>query len=879
MRFWRRSNKDFAAEVESHLALDTDRLIAEGVEPREAAARARRAFGNVTVTRELFRIRGWRIVLEQLGQDLRYAARSLRRSPGFAAIAILCLAVGISVNTAAFSFLNGLLFSDFPGVVNQRDLAAIRIGYESEWGRSGPAWLSIPEWEEFQRGMPAFSHTGAYGMARVSARTTGDPEGVRADIVSPGFFAMLGTAPAAGRFFTPSEDRGDANTVVLSHAYWQRVFEGRADVTGKTVMVATHPFTVIGVAPEGFVGLYPGEVLDPDITAPAFFLPLAAAPLIRERSATPNVDDQLGDRWLRLVGRIRDGASIEQARAQAANVASRIAARFPDRRNKAYAVVNGGGGMTAKPGEAIMGVVFVMAVPVIILIVACANLANQLLTRGVQRSREIAVRLSLGATRARVVRQLLVEAAAIAAAASIVGMLFARWILDALRAFFLALPFRIPFDGRVVLFTAGVAAFTAIVFGLSPALRATRADLSASLKERSPGGGYRRSRLQGALIVVQIAASLALIAVAGVFVDAAQPRGANSSGSGIANRAVIELNTDLIGLGTDARRTYQATLVERLSSMPGVTAAAIAPFYPFTPPNENTMRDVTHGASDPDYDDVAEVTGDWFGVTGMRPIAGRLLTAQELNGAPVVAVVDAAFARNWWRDSSALGRSIRIDEDSNAIVVTVVGVVDTVWGTPMMVPEGQIIIPGARRENARTIVHVRTSGPAEPMLDAIRNTVREVDTRMPILWVRTFEDVTAREIAPMAMLGNGLRGLGLVALSLAALGLFGVMSFVVAQRRREIGIRVALGARSQDVTWMVLRQAMKLGVLGALIGTAIATAVVTVFRSGMHGLPALEPVSVVIAAAAMCGVAAFASLVPARRAASVDPNVALRDEG
>ncbi|HKS06599.1 MAG TPA: ADOP family duplicated permease [Gemmatimonadaceae bacterium] len=878
MRFWRRSNKDFDDEVESHLALETDRLIAQGVAPDEAAAQARRAFGNVTVTREQFRLQGSRIVLEQIQQDLGYAVRSLRRSPSFAIIAIACLAVGISVNTAAFSVLNGLLFRDFPGVVAQRDLASIRIGFETPWGRSNASDASPSDWEEFRGGMPALSAIGAIGITRVSARSTGEPEAVRGDFLSPGFFEMLGTTPANGRFFARADEAADANTVVLSYEYWERAFELDPRVVGRAVTIGTHPFTIIGVAPRGFVGLYPGAVLDADVGSPQLFLPLNAAPLVRSESAQRDVSAQINDRWLMIAGRKREGASLEQVKAQATGVAARIAARFPDNRKNAFVAVLGGGGMIARPSEAILGVVFVMAVPVILLLVACANLANSMLTRGVQRGREIAVRLSLGATRARVVRQLLVEAGAIAFVASAVGLLFARWILDILRAFFLTLPYRIPLDGRVLLFTFAVATLTAIVFGLVPALRATRMNLGASLKERVPGTGFRQSRLQATLIVVQIAASLGLIAVSNVFVRAARSPAVATQPGTANNLAIVSLEPELLNLSTDARRAYQASLMDRVNGVPGVVASAIASYPPMQQPNEHTLRDVTHPNGEQDYDDVAEVSGDWFAVQTPRIIEGRLLTAQELAGPPTIGVVDAAFARNWWRDSSALGRSIQVGDGPGARVVTIVGVIDTIWGFALERPEGQLIIPGSQRAQSRTFLYVRTNGPAAPMLSALQSAVRSVDQRMPMLWARTAAEVNARQVAPMTMVAQALAGLGLIALALASLGLFGVMSFVVAQRRREIGVRVALGARRQDVTWMVLRQAMTLGAVGATIGAAIAIAAVIMFRSIMHGLPGLDPVNLALAAAAMCAVAAFASLVPARSAARVDPVVALRDD-
>lgn len=870
-----RRDADFADEIEAHIALEADRLIAQGVPADEARARARRAFGNVTQARERFHERGARLALSQLRQDLRYAGRSLRRSPGFAIVAVLCLGLGISVNTATFSLINALLFRDFPGVVDQHRVATVLLGRDTERGRYSPGEVALPDWRELEGGVPAFADVAAVGTAAVSARTTGNPEVVRADFVSPGFFGLLGTRPTGGRLLTVT-DAGDPRVAVLSWGYWDRVFQRRADLAGLSVTIGTQSFAVIGVAPRGFVGLYPSAILDADVSAPSLFLPLEAARLVRAGPKETDVAGLLGDTWLWVVGRLRDGATARQAEAQAAIVAQRLASRYPAERSGAFAQVRAGAAAIADPGTTASVVLFVMAVPLIILLVACANLANQLLARAVDRGGEIAVRLSLGASRGRVVRQLLVESAAIAVAASLVGLALARVILDLLPRL-LALPYRVPFDGRVLLFSLGAAAATAMLFGLVPALRATRAGLSEVLKDRAAAGGRGRSRLQRALIVAQIAASLALISLAGVFLRAAEPRWAAEGDAG-SRIAVVSLDLDLLGLEPTAGRAWQATLLERVNAMPGVVASAIAPISAFAEPDPRRIRDLSGAVGGEYYEDVAEVSGDWFGVATERLVAGRVLTPAELAGPPVVAVVDAAFAGDWWRDSAAVGRSLQLGEGAEALVVTVVGVIDSIRTSPFREADGRIIIPGSTRYDPRTYLYVRTAGPAAPLLDDLTAVVRSLDDRMPVRWTRTRDELAEQEVASIATLAGGLRALGGVALALAALGLFGVMSFVVARRRREIAVRVALGARRVDVTGLVLRYALGLGVAGTLLGAALATAAAIGFRGIIHGVPALDPASLAGSAAVMLAVAVAASLIPARRAARVDPITALREE-
>jgi predicted permease len=877
MWFWKRTEQDFADEISAHLDIETDRLIATGMAPADARAAATRAFGNTTAAQERFHESRGLVLMEQVLQDLRYAVRSMRHAPGFAIVAILCLAVGISVNTAAFSVLNAVMFRDFPGVVRQQELASVLIGQETKWGRSSPEYASVVDWETLRSGMSAFSGIAAFNNLQLSVRVGvgTEPQAVRGDLVSNNFFDVLGTRPAAGRFMTARDDLRDLErVVVISHGYWKRTFDARLDIVGQVVTIGTRVFTIIGVAPEGFFGLYAGEVVDPDIGAPQVFIPVEAAPFLRARSPATTSAASLDDRWLQVFGRLRPGVTLAEAEAQANGVAARLAAEYPVARKRAFAVLRAGGDRAKDVAEAISAMLFVMAVPAIILLVACANLANQLLARAIERGREIAMRLSLGATRARVMRQLLIETALLAIVASGVGVVLARWLLDALRVWFVAIPFRIAIDARVLAFTIGLAVVTALAFGLAPALRATRTDLASALKD-GPSGGYRRSRLRNGLVVAQIAASLALIAVSSVFVQATQrpPSGLDA----IANRALlVSVNLDLLGFDSVAGRAYQTLVLERLGHLPGVAAAGMAPFAMFDMLGGEPVTQPGQDASNPRYFDLAEVSGAWFDATNTRPVRGRLFSAAERAGPPAVAIVDEVFARRFFGATDAIGRTLRIGADSAATVVTVVGVVPERQEVAFRQAEGVVFIPGTRHYNPRTYFYVRTNADADPMIAAVRQVVAVVDTRVPILWVRTLDDVAAREVAEMTMLASGLRSLGTVALALAALGLFGVLSFIVARRRYEIGIRVALGAQRIDVTWMVLRQALGLGTWGVVVGALIALVAVALLRAVIHGLQPLDLLAFGAMSVTMVLVALIASAVPARRAASVDPMTALR---
>lgn len=446
-------------------------------------------------------------------------------------------------------------------------------------------------------------------------------------------------------------------------------------------------------------------------------------------------------------------------------------------------------------------------------------------------------------------------------------------------AWALPIPFRIAVDARVLAFTIALALLTAIVFGLVPALAATRTDLASALKDGAQGSGYRRSRLRSALVVVQIAASLAMIAVAGVFVRAAQ-RPPSALDALENNVLLVSMNLGLVGFDPVSGRAYQQQVMERLGHLPGVAAVGMAPFAMFDMLGGEPVRETGNLTGRPRHCDVAGVSGDWFDATNTRAVRGRLFSAAERGAPPSVAVVDVELARRMGRtdSSDAIGRVLRIGPDSAPIVVTVIGVIPTRQEVSFRQPEGVVVIPHTWQYSPRTYFYIRTRVASAQVTAAIREAVRDVDARVPILWIRTLEEAAASEVSALTAIASGLAALGVVALALAALGLFGVLSFIVAQRRYEIGIRIALGARRGDVTWMVMRQALRLGAGGVVAGTFVALAVVALLRTVIHGLQPFNLLEFGGTAAIMVIVALLASAIPARRAASVDPMTALRTE-
>jgi predicted permease len=814
--------------------------------------------------------------MASLANDVRYALRATLRARVFSIVAIACLAVGIAVNVAAFSVLNALLLRDYPGVQRQDELTAIVTSHETQWGRTSPGELSTLDWEVFRNRVQAFSSSGVWGSSSVVLRMRSGPVAVRADFVSGEFFATLGTAPAAGRLLTDRDDAPGAEpAAVISYTVWQTDFGGQPDAIGQALQVGDAQFTIVGVAPRGFVGLNPGElVADPEWGAAYVYLPLAAAPLVRPQSRYASETAALEDDWLVLVGRRRSGATQRVVQAHAQVAAAALAARYPDERTNAAAAVRYPNGVS--PAQMYASVAFAMSIPVLILLVACANLANQLLARAVHRGREVAVRLALGASRAQLVRLLLAESTLLALAASVVGVLLARWCIDALPAFALVIPFHIWMDVRVVVFTVALALITALAFGLVPSLRATRRDLAESFREGASGGGYRRSRLRSGLVVTQVAASVALLALAGVLVRGAQRSHISEDPANVNRILTLSADLDLLGYTREEGAGFQAQAVEGLQALPAVEAVAVAPFAAAGSIPGERVR-LPGGAPDRyrTYETM-RVGGEWFAVRNTRALAGRLFTPAELQSGAPVAVVDMAAARRLWPDQSPLGQSLRIGEDETGPVSTVIGVIATIRDRHGHNDDGVITVPRAAGYDPRIYFYLRTRGNAADVREPARAVIQRLDARLPAAKVATLAESLDNVSAPTRQMAYGVGVMGTIALLLAAIGLAAVLSFIIEQRRFEIGVRMALGAEPIAVVGLVVRQSLALTLLGIGIGGVIAGLGATLLRGILFGLPPIDAVGFAGAITAILLVATLSSMIPARRAARVDPLVALR---
>lgn len=808
--------------------------------------------------------------MDTLWTDLRQATRSFLRTPTFTLIAIVSLAAGIGINTAAFSAIDAILLQPYPGVVDQDRLLDVRVGARDALpvGR----YATADEVDHLRRNVSSFSSLAASARIAIVIGTGDVPSPGIADVVTANFFRTLETVPAHGRFFGVEDDRqGARQNVVISDGLWRRDFAGRSDVVGKSMVIGGASFTIIGVTPPEFFGIQPGEFLNPSNGAPDVYIAIGAA------SGTLAVRDAS----FRMTGRLAPGVDRARAETEANLVMSRLAESDPANHRGAFAAL--GDTRIHSPGEAIGGALLIMLVPVLVLLVTCANLANQMLVRGIERSREIAVRLSLGASRGRLIRQLLTESAVLSGLGATGGVALSVVLVRVMRVEPIAFPIPIRLDVLTLSFTVALAILCVLLVALVPALRATRFDLASSLRSGSSDTTVGRSRLRSALVIAQVAISLTLLVITSLFTRASAHATDSRTTRGAGQLYTIPIDAALIGLDSVGGRALQHRLAERLRAVPGVSAVGRAPFGVLESAPEQRIS-LAGGHTPPrSWLDVGEVDGDWFAATGTPITRGRSFDDSERRGQPRVSIVDETAAAALWPGQNPLGQTLRIGDGDSVLVTTVVGVVPERRVQLDQPADGMAFIPGDARYHDQTTFIVRATavGAARQadaaMMGALRQAVLDVEPRLPAPEVRTFAMELGRQTAPLRMLATGLGALGTIAIALAALGLYAVLSFIVARRRHEIGVRIALGAQSSHVVAMVIRQAAGLAGTGIGIGAACAAAVAVIARSLLFGLAPLDPIAFIGAAALFVAVMLAASAVPARRATRVSPMDAMRE--
>jgi putative ABC transport system permease protein len=888
----RRKERELEDELRAHLEMAARDRVERGEDPADARAAARREFGNVALVQEVTRdIWGWTWI-ERLGQDLRYAGRLLRRQPGFAAVAVLSLAIGIGANAAIFTMIDAVRLRTLP-VARPEELAEITTvsldgarGTFSHWRPS----LTNPIWEQIRDRQNAFSGTLAFGSATFNLADGGEAQPAEGLWVSGGFFDVLGVAPAAGRLFTPADDRrGCAARAVISHRFWQRHFNLDRSVVGRTLRLDSRDVEILGVAAPGFSGLEVGRTFDVAV-------PICAEPAL---TGGPTRLDSGTDWWLIVMGRLAPGVTIDQASARLGGLSPGIfketlAANYPAVSVPKYLA------MTLRALPAATGIsslreqyesplLLLFALAAVVLLVACANLANLLLARANARQREIAVRLGLGASRRRIVRQLMTESVVLAVLGAAVGLVLARVLGDALVALVdgnqNTIVIALGLNWRVLGFTIGLAAATCLLFGLAPAIRATRDGAGAAIPVSGRGVvGVRHAAGTGrVLVVVQVALSLALVVSALLFTRTL--RNLATVDPGFARSGVLMTAVDFrrLQLPPAQRTAYKATVLERLRAIPGVAGAATTSITPVS--GDAWGNDVTVARpSGPKTvgTRLNRVSDRYFATTGTPLVAGRDFDQRDTMSSTRVAIVNQAFARGLLEGGAAVGSHFSVEPTPTQprTEYEIVGVAaDAKYLNLREVVEPVAYFPASQdpRPSSWMLAEVRSTIDPSALSSAIVQSVRELNPNVGLsfeLLERDIDHTLLRERL-MATLSVFF---GSIAAGLAIIGLYAVIAYGVMRRRNEIGVRMALGASGADVARMVLGEAGVLIAIGLAAGLALSLSAAGAAGTLLFGLSPRDPASMTVAAVLLGGVALAASYLPARAASRIEPTVALRIE-
>jgi putative ABC transport system permease protein len=803
--------------------------------------------------------------LDDLWRDLRFGLRSLLRSPGFAAVAILCLALGIGANAALFSVLNAVLLRPLPFAEPDRLVRA----YE-KIGDRGQGSVSVPNFRDWVEQNTGFEQLAAYRMASRNLQSTGDPERIRAVEATPNLFSLLGARPLLGHTFAPGADEpGKAQVAVVSEELWRTRLGGERSLIGEALRLDGVPYTVIGVMPEAFDFPAGGNATDVWV----LFDP------------GPEAANARGSHFLAVIGRLKAGISLEQATAQLVTVAARIEKEHPAEQTGRSVIVQP---MREDMVGRVRPALFVLFGAVgLVLLIACANVANLLLARSAVRQREVAIRLALGASRKRLVRQFLLESLVLSFVGAALGLLLARWSLQALAPLAEgALPVfkEFPMDGRVFAFLLAVAALSGIAFGIVPALQTSRGDLRDSLSEaggKATGSG-RQQLFRSALVVSEIALSLVLLVGAGLLLRGFLNLSGTEPGLDPENVLTAHLPVPAEQTEGSTPRLFRPVL-EKVRAIPGVRSAGIISMLPIQSAWTNGSFAVEgRPEPQPGQEPLAELriaSPELFRSLSIPLLRGRDFTESDGEPGSMVAIVNEALVRRHFPEEDPLGRRLRFSGES----FTIVGVVGNVRQAGLDIdPLAEIYFPYAFPDFmpflGDAVLVIRTAVPPESVTGPVRAAVASVDPGLPLYDVLTMEQVIEDSLAGRRLNLWLLAIFAGIALVLSAAGLYGVISYLVAQRTREIGVRMALGAQTRDVLRLVLRQGAGLIAAGLLLGLIAAFAFTRVLESLLYGVSARDPLTFAALAALLAVVALLATWMPARRASQVDPIQAIRAE-
>ncbi|HEV8253911.1 MAG TPA: ABC transporter permease [Vicinamibacteria bacterium] len=890
-RFW---DEERARELDSYLDLETDDNIARGMGPEEARQAARRKLGNVTrIREEIYRMNTIGFI-ETFWQDTRFGARLLRLNPGFTAVALLSLALGIGANTAIFQLLDTVRLRTLP-VRDPQQLAEVRVDERRNVnGRTGAftggrPMLTNPLWEQIRERQEAFSGMLAWGSARFNLAQAGESRYAQGLWVSGDFFNVLQVPPVLGRVMTAADDRHGCPSpaAVISFAFWQREYGGEASAVGSTLRLDGHPFEIVGVTPPSFFGVEVGKHYDVAV-------PMCAEPIMRGHDSGYDKRDVW---WLAALGRLKPGWSLERASAQLASISGAVLhetlpPKYSAEDSKNYlafvlAAFPAGTGVSDLRRIYEAPLTLLLAITGLVLLIACANLANLMLARATAREREIAVRLAIGASRGRVVRQLMAESLLLATVGALMGVGVAQGLSRFLVSFLRTGPNRVFLDLepdlRVLAFTAALAVLTCLLFGLAPALRATRAAPGTVMKTAGRGIIDSRSRLslRRSLVVVQVALSLVLVVGAVLFTRTLHNLMTLDPGFGQDGLLVTNLDLRRAEVPPERLLAFYREIEDRVARAPGVASSASLYIVPVSGSAWNN-RIVIGGAVQKKYPNFNRVGTGFFRTMGTPLLAGRDFDERDTLQSPPVAIVNESFARTFLPGRDPLGAVFQIEEPPGAPrpFYQVVGVVKDTKYRDLRDPFSPLALLAMAQEpdpGPFVSLLVRSEGEIATVVASVKQAVLSASPAVSIdfkVFKTQLRDSLLRERLMATLSGF----FGALAVVLATVGLYGVMSYSVARRRGEIGLRMALGADRRDVIGMIMREAGTLLAGGVVVGTALALVAARSAGALLYGLQPGDPATLALAVSALTAVAAAASYLPAQRAARLEPTAALREE-
>jgi putative ABC transport system permease protein len=809
-------------------------------------------------------------MMQILFQDLSYSLRLLLKNPGFTLVAVFTLALGIGANTAIFSVVNSLLLRPLP---YQEAEQLVWIWGTNPKNNIPHEAASAPDFADWKSRNQSFAEMAAFSRTAVILHTEGEPERLMGAAVTDGFFSVLRAQPKMGRVFLPEEDKPGANRVViLSEGLWQRRFGADPNILEKSITLTGNPYTVVGVMPASFLNPRPGDLQPAELWVP-----------LRLNYATAGRRSD----FLGVIARLKPEVNFTQAQAEMTTIAGNLEEQYP-------ATNTGWGTKVLTLHERFVGdvsrtLLVLMGAVCFLLLIACANIANLLLVRASTRRKEIAIRAALGASRLRLTRQLLTESVVLSLFGGALGLLIAVWGLNLLVSF---IPGNLPrlneitLDNRAMIFTLSISVFTGIVFGLIPALQASNPNLNDCLKE----GGKEAANLGGSnrirnvFAIVEVALALVLLAGAGLMTKSFLRL--QDVNPGFDPNRVVTMQVQLPSSRYKEEvqlAGYSNQLLEKIGVLPGVEAASLTSDLPFSGGSDFlafSIEGIPTSPSDPIQDaETHTVSPDYFKTLGIPLKRGSLFTSQDQANLPGVVVISETMAKRYWGNDDPIGKRITTGGGDNPPWMKIIGIVADVRHKALnSEPYPQMYVPIAQQPERTFTILARSSTDTASLIPVLRNQVRELDANVPVFNVRTMEQILADSIAPPRFNAMLIVLFAVLALLLAAVGIYGVISYGVSQRRHEIGIRMALGARPSEILKMVVGQGLKLVLIGIGIGLVAVYLLTRLMSNLLFEVSATDPFTFILVSFLLTGVALLACLVPARRAAKTDPMVALRYE-